>query len=127
MELPIVIALCAVISIVVGLITGNIFYKRKLKKNVESAQDRAVLIIKEAELQAETSKNNKILEAKEKLLKMKQEFEEDANRKKNQIIGNEQKIKQREAQLSKELEAIKRKEGEARRGRTCSCGRKMDK
>jgi ribonucrease Y len=31
---------------------------------------------------------------------MKQEFEEEANRKKNQIISNEQKIKQREAQLA---------------------------
>lgn len=112
MELPIVIALCAVISIVVGLVTGNIFYKRKLKKNVESAQDRAVLIIKEAELQAETSKNTKILEAKEKLLRMKQEFEDEANRKKNQIISNEQKIKQRETQLSKELEQVKKKESD---------------
>ena len=112
MELPIILSLCAAVSIVVGLITGNIFYKRKLKKNEDSAQDKARLIIKEAEIQAETLKKDKILEAKEKLLKMKQEFEEEANRKKNQIIGNEQKIKQRESQLSKELEQIKRKESD---------------
>jgi len=43
-------------------------------------------------------------------MKMKQEFEEEANRKKNQIIANEQKVKQREAQLNKELEQVKRKE-----------------
>src|SRR5258707_13198438 len=46
------------------------------------------------------------------MMKMKQEFEEDANRKKNQIIANEQKVKQREAQLNKELETIKRKEAD---------------
>ncbi len=112
MDLPIVIALCAVVGIVVGLVSGNIFYKRKIKRNVESAQDKAALIMKEAELQSETLKNNKILEAKEKLLKMKQEFEDEANRKKNQIITNEQKIKQREAQLSKELEQVKKKDSE---------------
>jgi ribonuclease Y len=112
MELPIIIALCAVVSLVVGLISGNVYYKRKIKKNEDSAHEKAKLILKEAEIQAETLKKDKIIEAKEKLLKMKQEFEEEANRKKNQIITNEQKIKQREAQLSKELEQIKRKESE---------------
>ena len=112
MELPIIIALCAVVSLVIGLLSGNIYYKRKLKKNEESAQDKAKLILKEAEIQSENLKKDKILEAKEKLLKMKQEFEEEANRKKNQIITNEQKIKQRESQLAKELESIKRKESE---------------
>src|SRR5574339_97022 len=112
MELPIIIALCAVVSLVVGLASGNLYYKRKLKKNEDSAHDKAKLILKEAEIQAETLKKDKILEAKEKLLKMKQEFEEEANRKKNQIISNEQKIKQREGQLAKEIEQIKRKESE---------------
>lgn len=70
-------------------------------------------MVREAELQAENIKKDKIIEAKEKLLKMKQEFEEEANRKKNQIISNEQKIKQREAQISRELEQLKRKEAEA--------------
>jgi ribonucrease Y len=112
MELPIIIVLCVVVSVVVGLIIGNILYKRKVKRDVASAQDKAALILKEAELQSETLKNNKIMEAKEKLLKMKQEFEDEANRKKNQIITNEQKIKQREAQLSKELEQVKKKDSD---------------
>jgi ribonuclease Y len=43
---------------------------------------------------------------------MKQEFEEEANKRKNQIITNEQKIKQRESQLSRELEQVKRKESD---------------
>lgn len=74
--------------------------------------ERAEAIIREAELKSENIKKDKIIEAKEKLLKMKQEFEEEANRKKNQIISNEQKIKQRDAQISRELEQLKRKESE---------------
>ncbi|MCU0368391.1 MAG: Rnase Y domain-containing protein, partial [Cyclobacteriaceae bacterium] len=108
--IPILIAIIP--AILIGLLFGNYLYKRKQKKNLSTNQEKAKLIIKEAELQAETLKKDKILEAKEKLLKMKQEFEEEANRKKNQIINNEQKIKQREAQLSKEMETLKRKEGE---------------
>jgi ribonuclease Y len=112
MELPIIIALCAVVSLVVGLISGNVYYKSKLKKNEQVAGEKAALIVKEAEIQAETIKKDKMLEAKEKFLKLKQEFEEEANKKKNQIISNEQKVKQREAQLSKELEQVKRKESD---------------
>jgi ribonuclease Y len=99
-------------TILISLLIGNLLYKRKIKRNEQAATEKAKLIIKEAELQAETVRKDKILEAKEKFLKMKQEFEEEANRKKNQIVSNEQKIKQREAQLSKELETLKRKEAE---------------
>lgn len=108
----IVIAVSAVGSIVLGLLFGSLLYKRKLKKNQEDAEDKSKLILKEAEIAAENLKKDRILEAKEKILKMRSEFEEEANRKKNQIISNEQKIKQREQSLSKEMEAIKRKEGE---------------
>ena len=99
-------------TVVLSLLIGTLLYKRKLKRNKQILEEKSKLIIREAELKAENIKQDRIIEAKEKFLKMKQEFEEDANRKKNQIISNEQKIKQREAQLSKELESTKRKEAD---------------
>jgi ribonucrease Y len=109
----IIIILISLIPIIIfSLVISNYLYKRRVKKNKQASEEKARLIIKEAELQAENIKKDRILEAKEKFLKMKQEFEEDSNRKKNQIISNEQKIKQREAQLAKELETLKRKESE---------------
>ncbi len=108
-----VVALAALIgTIIFSLLIGNFLYKRRLKRNKIEVEEKSKLILREAELQAENIKKDRILDAKEKLLKMKQEFEEEANRKKNQIIANEQKVKQREAQLSKELEQVKRKEGD---------------
>ena len=111
-EIIVIASIATVATVLLSLAIGSMLYKRRIKKNEVSATEKAKLIVKEAELQAENIKKDRILEAKEKLLKMKQEFEEEANRKKNQIISNEQKIKQREAQLSKELEQVKRKEGE---------------
>jgi ribonuclease Y len=108
----VIIAVSAVATIVLSLIIGNIIAKKKLKKREEESGDRAKLIIKEAEIAAENLKKDKILEAKEKILKMRSEFEEEANKKKSLIISNEQKIKQREQSLSKEMENLKRKEGE---------------
>lgn len=112
MEILLIAVPGAVVAIVIGAVLGSVLYKRKVKRHKKEMEEKASLIVREAELQAENIKKDKILEAKEKLLKMKQEFEEEANRKKNQIISNEQKIKQREAQLSKELENVKRKEGD---------------
>lgn len=110
----IVILLCSVVAtIILSFVIGSIMYKRKLKSNIEDAEDKSKLIIKEAEIAAENLKKDRILEAKEKILKMRSEFEDEANKKKNVIIANEQKIKQREQTINKELENLKRKEAEA--------------
>jgi ribonuclease Y len=108
--IAIIVGLAA--SIPVGLLFGSGLYKRKLSRRREETDEKSKLILKEAEIAAENLKKDKIIEAKEKILKMRSEFEDEANRKKSQIISNEQKIKQREQTISKELENIKRKEGE---------------
>jgi ribonucrease Y len=108
--IAIVVGLVAAIPI--GLLFGSTLSKRRAAKRSEETEEKTKLILKEAEIAAENLKRDKILEAKEKILKMRSEFEEEANRKKNQIISNEQKIKQREQTISKELENLKRKEGE---------------
>ncbi|MDQ2658127.1 MAG: ribonuclease Y, partial [Bacteroidota bacterium] len=108
----IIIVVSALATIVLSLLFGNLLSKRRSSKIIEDTEEKSKLILKEAEITAENLKKDKILEAKEKILKMRSEFEDEANRKKSQIITNEQKIRQREQSLSKELENIKRKEGE---------------
>ena len=110
--IAIVILVSIVATAVLSVVIGNFLYKRQVKKRKEETEEKAKLILKEAEIAAENLKKDRILEAKEKILKMRSEFEEEANKKKNLIITNEQKIKQREQTLSKEIENLKRKEGE---------------
>src|SRR5258708_1081357 len=110
MEILVIASIAFAVTVILSLLIGNFLYKRGLKRNGPEAEEKSKLIVREAELQGENIKKDRIIEAKEKLMKMKQEFEEEANRKKNQIIANEQKVKQREAQLNKQLEQVKRKE-----------------
>lgn len=113
MQQIIIIAIsCAFGTVLLSMLIGNILYKRKSRKRLAAAEDKAALIIKEAEITSENIKKDKALQAKENFLKLKTEFEEESNRKKNQIIANEQKIKQREQQINKELESLKRKESD---------------
>ena len=108
----IIIIVSAAATVILSLLFGSLIGRRRSSKMIEETEEKSKLILKEAEIAAENLKKDKILEAKEKILKMRSEFEEEANRKKGQIITNEQKIRQREQTLSKEIESLKRKEGE---------------
>ena len=109
---PVYIIIAGVAGVILGFVIGKIMLAKANKEEERKAQEQAKLILKEAEISAENIKKDKILEAKEKFLKLKSDFEEEANRKKNQIITNENKLKQREQHLSKEMEQTKRKEAE---------------
>ena len=89
-------ALCLVIA-AVSLLAGGLltfyFYRILLKR-------KRVNIIKEAELEAEVIKKEKILQAKEKFYQLKSEHDKVINEKNNKINQIEQKIKQRESALS---------------------------
>ncbi len=106
------ILIVAIVALAVGVIIGRLLLQKFNKKQTEQLEEKGLQIVKEAELRAENIKKDKMHEAKEKFLRLKSEFEEESNRKKNQIISNENKLRQRESQLNKEGEHIKRKEDE---------------
>lgn len=112
MDLLLYIIITGIIALIIGVVIGRVMLQKVFTKHETEAKERAKLIIKEAELQAETVKKDKILEAKERFLKLKQEFEEEANKKKNIIIQNENKLKQKDQNLSKMMEQNQRKEAE---------------
>lgn len=112
MELNIYPIAFGIIGLVIGAVLTKLLSRSINKKVIDEAEENAAGIIKEANINAENIKKEKIIEAKEKFLKMKSDFEEEANRKKNQIIVNENKVKQRDAHVSKQIEQNKRREAE---------------
>ena len=110
--MDIIYIVIAIAGIAVGFAVDRVLLKRSVDKKLQEAEEQKKLILKEAEVTGESIKKDRILEAKEKFFKMKQEFDEESNRKKNQIISNENKLKQREANLSKQIEQNKRSEAE---------------
>lgn len=100
------------IALGVGILAGRFIFQRSFKQKEQDAQERAAEILKNAELGAENIKKDRILEAKEKYLRLKSEFEEDANKKRNILQTNEQKLKQREQHLSQMMEQTKRHDAE---------------
>jgi len=112
MGISLYIVVAGLLGLVIGALMVGFFLKNNNKKLEEEAREKSKILIKEAELTAESIKKTKIFEAKENYLKLKSEFEEDVNKKKGIILTNENKLKQKEQFLSKELEQVKRKEAE---------------
>ena len=108
--------LIIIIGLVVGLGAGFFIGQALMKKNTvnqeEEAQKKAQDILRNAQSNADSIKRDKMLEAKEHFLKLKSEFDEDSNNRKNTIIQNEQKVRTMQQQVSQQLEQTKRVEAE---------------
>lgn len=96
----------------IGIFVGRKLLHKAFSTKQQEAEARATDIIKNAELQAETIKKDRMLEAKEKYLKLKTEFEEQSNQKRGLLQQNEAKLKQREQQLAQQADGQRQREGE---------------
>ncbi|MCA6473678.1 MAG: ribonuclease Y [Chitinophagaceae bacterium] len=117
MDPMILLIITGAVALILGLAAGWLIFSKNTKKRVEEAEELAEKIVKEAELRAETIKKEKQLEAKEKFVQLKSEYDRDVmerNRKvseaENRIKQKEQSVSQKESSLdkqSKEMDAIK--------------------
>jgi len=75
-----------------------------------ASKGRADAIVEKANLEAESIKQQKILQAKEKFLQLKGEHEEFVNKKNNELRDRENNIKSREGQLKQQQGELDRKQ-----------------
>jgi ribonucrease Y len=101
--IPVIIA--TLVSLVVGVVLGLTIIKKATEK-------KSSKILKDAEAEAEVVKKEKILQAKEKFLQLKSDHEKYINEKNGAIANAENKLKQKETNLSQRLEDLKKKETE---------------
>ncbi len=110
MELNIISIIIGVAALIVGIILGKILFAKNTKKIIEEAELQAHKIISDGQLQAETLKKEKLLEAKEKFVQLKSEHDREVMQRtqklsesENRIKQKEQSINQKEANLEKQL------------------------
>jgi ribonuclease Y len=100
--------LLIIVGLVVGLAIGYFIGQSLMKKNLanqeEEANKSAQEIIRNAKNNAENVKKDKMLEAKEHFLKLKSDFDEDVNARRNTLNQNEQKIRTLQQQASQQVE-----------------------
>ena len=108
----IILIATGVAALVIGGLISFAIVKRSYKAKESIAGDKAKMILKEAESEAEVLKKNKILEAKEKFFQLKTEHEKAIGEKDKNINIAENRIKQKETTLAQKIEQSQRKEKE---------------
>jgi ribonuclease Y len=99
-------------ALVAGIVGGKFIFKSNNDKLLTDANSKAEQIVKDARTKQDGIKKEKILEAREKFIQMKSDFEEDVNKRKQGISTAENKIKQKDQNLSKQIEQNKREKDE---------------
>jgi len=97
------IIITAVVGVLAGAVAGYVFLNYVFTNKKDT-------IIKEAELEAETIKKDKILQAKEKFLKLKEEHETGIKGRERKLQSQEDRLKSKEKDLSRKMEEVTRKE-----------------
>lgn len=106
---PIIISIIsAVVALVAGVVAGKIIFAKNTQKQIQDAELQAQTILKEAELRAETVKKEKQLEAKERFVQLKSEYERDVNERNRKIGEVENRIKQKEITINQKEASIEK-------------------
>jgi ribonuclease Y len=105
MLLPIIVG---IIGIAIGFIIAKGIEKSKGKKLLNTTRKEATSIIKEAKIDADAIKKDKILQAKEKFIELKSEHEKVVLSREKKISDVEKRIRDRESQAASEVDKNKK-------------------
>ena len=103
-----IIIIAAVGGILIGFVIAKILEKGKASKTIGNARKEANAIIKNAKIEGESIKKEKIFQAKEKFLELKAEHEKVIIGKDKKIAEAEKRTRDKESQISSELAKVKR-------------------
>ena len=103
--LPIIVG---IIGIAIGFIIAKGIEKSKGKRLLNTTRKEASAIIKEAKIDADSIKKDKILQAKEKFIELKSEHEKVVLSREKKISDVEKRIRDRESQVASEVDKNKK-------------------
>jgi len=99
--------LVGIIALIIGFFIAKMIDKSAGTGVRRQAKKEAGTILKEAKVEAEGLRKDKILQAKEKFLELKSEHEKVINKRERKMIEDEKRIRAKESQLSQEINKSK--------------------
>jgi ribonuclease Y len=94
--------------VVVGFIIAKFFERNNASRLIKQAKKTAASIVKEAKVESEALKKDKILQAKEKFIELKSEHEKVILNREKKIGDVEKRVRDKESQVSSELGKTKK-------------------
>ena len=99
----------AIIGLVLGAVSCYFVYKKYLNTKINSAKSEAERIIEEANLEAKNIRKDGLIDAKEQMNKMRDDFEKETRERKQDWQRTENRLAQKESALDKKEDLIDKK------------------
>ena len=94
------------IALLVGIIAGKFIFAKNTQRKIEEAEQQAQKITNDAQTNSENLKNQKLLEAKEKILQMRTEHDKEVFERNRKLSDNENRTRQKEQSITHKLEQL---------------------
>ena len=107
---PIVAILLMVLAGVLGAILGFMYRKQVTEQKIGRAEQYANDLLNDATRKAEEQKKERILEAKEEVLRLKQDLDREIHDRRAEQQRSERRVAQREETLDKKLDNLEKRE-----------------
>jgi ribonuclease Y len=104
----IITAIAAVVALLIGIFLGKLIFAKNTQQLISDAEAQAKKIKDDAATHAETLKEKKMLEAKERFLQLKSEHEKEVTQRNQKIAENENRIKQQQQNLNDKTASIQK-------------------
>lgn len=108
MDSTLIIIIAGVAGIAGGFIIAKMMEKSNVSNLVQNAKKEAASILKDANLEGENVKKDKILQAKERFIELKSEHEEVILGRDRKVAEVEKRVRDKESQISNELSKAKK-------------------
>src|SRR3569833_620072 len=99
-------AIAGIIALVVGFVIGKIVYAKNTQQKLEEAQAQAKKIVADAQTTVENLKKEKLLEAKENIVRLRAEHDKEVLERNRKLNDGESRIRQKEQSLNQKLESL---------------------
>ena len=98
----------AIVALILGFFIAKVLEKKKASSTLTNVREQSATILKEAKIEADGIKKDKILQAKEKFIELKSEHEKVIISRDKKINESEKRIRDKESKVSQELDKNKK-------------------
>ncbi len=110
MSTPIIVTLSALIALAAGLVAGFLYRQNVTEKKIGRTETFAKNLLDDATRKAEEKKKETILEAKEEIIRLKNELDKEVRDRRSEVTRLERRVAQREETLDKKLDNLESRE-----------------
>jgi ribonucrease Y len=104
----IIYIIIGVVALLIGIVAGKLIFAKNTKHKVEEAESQAKKIVSDAEAKAETIKQQRQLEAKEKFLQLKAEHDKEVHERNRKLNESENRARQKEQSINQKMEQLEK-------------------